>query len=67
MYVYSVGSDVILYGAHAFSRSGSSSNLQHSTGNSSVMMNVSSGTIKVDPDAPTMKRKRDDDDGDTGQ
>ncbi|XP_050727854.1 transcription initiation factor TFIID subunit 9-like [Eriocheir sinensis] len=37
------------------------------TGNSNVMMNVSSGTIKVDPDAPTMKRKREDDDGDTGQ
>lgn len=46
--------------------SGISSKPQLFPGNSNVMMNVTSGTIKVDPDAPTMKRKREDDDGDAG-
>lgn len=54
---------VLLY----YPTSGSSSKLQLSTGNSNVMMNVTAGTIKVDPDGPTMKRKREDDDGDAGQ
>lgn len=45
---------------------GSTPKLQLSAGNSSVMMNVTSG-IKVDPDAPTTKRKREDDDLDGGQ
>lgn len=45
---------------------GSTPKLQLSAGNSSVMMNVTSG-IKVDPDGPTTKRKREDDDLDGGQ
>lgn len=44
---------------------GSTPKLQLSAGNSSVMMNVTSG-IKVDPDAPTSKRKREDDEPDIG-